>query len=234
MFHRKFGVMVPMKLRDSNSLERSGGFVTDGAVDEDGGVQVGLGHADLGALGRHLALGAADIGAAAEQVGRNARGDPGRHGRQRLGVQLRPRTELRLQIARRDAQQDTERVVRLTEHDLEGRDGRAGLFQDGPGLFHVEPGRRADPELLLDEGQDALLNPDVVAGDLDPLLGDPVLHVIRGHVGQQGHQGGIVVFDRSIQVGIGGLDRAAETAPEIELPAQVEAGRPVGIEVADG
>ena len=107
------------------------------------------------------------------------------------------------------------------------RDGRTGLLQDGPRLLHVEPGRRADPEFLLGEGQDSLLDPDVVPGDLDPLLGDPILHVIRGHVRQQGHQGCVVVLHRSIQAGIVRLDVPADAAPEVELPAQVEAVEPV-------
>ena len=32
------------------------------------------------------------------------------------------------------------------------------------------------------------------------------MHVIRRHVGQQGHQGVVVVFDRGIQVGVGRFD----------------------------
>ena len=60
------------------------GIPTDDAVDGDGGVEGGFGHPDLGALGRHLALGAADVGAAAQQVGRDARGDPGGRVRHRV------------------------------------------------------------------------------------------------------------------------------------------------------
>ena len=112
--------------------------------------------------------------------------------------------------------------------DLQGGDGRAGLLQDGPRLLHVEPGRGADPEFLLGEGQDSLLDPDVVPRDLDALLGDPILHVVRGHVRQQGHQGCVIVLHRSIQAGIGRLDVPADAAPQVELPAQVEAVEPVG------
>ena len=108
------------------------------------------------------------------------------------------------------------------------------MFQERSQLFNIDAGRGAHLELLIGESRELLLRPDVVAGNLDPHLGNPVLHVIRSHVGQQGHQRVIEVFDRSIQAGIGRLDRPAEAAPEIELPAQVEAGGPVGIEVADG
>ena len=109
----------------------------------------------------------------------------------------------------------------------QGRDGGAGLFQSGLGLIHVELGHLvdADLELLLDEVQDLLLNLDVGAGNLDPLLGHPVLHVIRRHVGEQCHHGVIVVFDRSVEVGGGGFHIAAEASPEIEFPAQVETGK---------
>ena len=139
-----------------------------------------------------------------------------------------PRAQLRLQVARRHAKQRAECVVGLTELDLKRRDGRTGLLQDGPRLLHVEPGRRADPEFLLGEGQDALLDPDVVPRDLDPLLGDSILHVVRGHVRQQGHQGCVIVLHRCIQAGIVRLDVPADAAPQVELPAQVEAVEPVG------
>ena len=83
-------------------------------------------------------------------------------------------------------------------------------------------------------GHDLLLLLDVVARDLDPLLGHPELHVIRRHVGQERHQGVVVVFDRSVEAAVGGLDGPAVAAPEIQFPAQVEAGGQVGVEVADG
>ena len=124
-----------------------------------------------------------------------------------------PGPEIGLQVARRDAHQDAERVVGLAEQDLLAGDGRAGLLQDGPRLLDVELGRRADAELLRGEGQDALLNPDVVSRDLDPLLGDAVLHVVRGHVGEQRHERRVVVLDRCIQAGVGRLDVSADAAP---------------------
>ena len=217
-----------MKLLVSKNWEKSAASQPSEAVDGDGGVQGGLGHADLSGLGRHLPLGAADVGAPAKQVRRNARGDPGRRVRHRVAAQLGSRAQLRLQVAWRHAEQRAECVVGLTERDLKRRDGRTGLLQDGPRLLHVKPGRGADPEFLLGKGQDSLLNPDVVARDLDPLLGDPILHVVRGHVRQQGHQGRVVVFHRSIEAGIVRLDVPADAAPQVELPAQVEAVEPVG------
>ena len=63
------------------------------------------------------------------------------------------------------------------------------------------------------EGQHAFLNPDVVSRDLDPLLGDPILHVIRGHVGEERDERRVVILHGCIQTGVGRLDVPAEAAP---------------------
>lgn len=94
------------------------------------------------------------------------------------------------------------------------------MFQDGPRLFHVEASRlHANSESLFRQGKDALLDADVLLGNLDALLGNPELHVVRRHVGQQGYQGIVIAVQRCVQVGIGRLDGPAETSPEIQLPA---------------
>ena len=61
---------------------------------------------------------------------------------------------------------------------------------------------------------------------------DRVAHEPR-LVGEQSHQSAVVILDAGIQAGVGGFDAAAETAPEIQLPAQIEAGGPVRVIVAD-
>ena len=62
--------------------------------------------------------------------------------------------------------------------------------------------------------------------DGDPLLEDPVLHVVRAHVGQQDDQHVVVSRDGRLQVGVGGLDRPAESAPQVQFPPDVEARVP--------
>ena len=170
------------------------GIPADGAVDEDGGIKVGFGDADLSRLRSDLALGAANVGTAAQQVGRDAGGDPGGRVRNRRAAQRRPRPQIGREVSRRGAHQGAERIIGLAEHDLECGDRGAGLLEYGPRLLDVEPGRRADAEFLGRECKHTFLNPDVVLRDLDPLLGDPVLHVIRGDVGEEGHERGVVVF----------------------------------------
>ena len=62
----------------------------------------------------------------------------------------------------------------------------ARLFQDGTGLVEVNLRHlfEADFYLLLDHGEDVRLNANIVTGDLEALLGNAILHVIRRHVGQ--------------------------------------------------
>ena len=88
---------------------------------------------------------------------------------------------------------------------------------------HVDLGRGADALLLLGNGHEPLLNTQVVERDLDPQLGNAILHVVGCQVGQQRHQGVVVRFDRGIQRGVGRLHLPAVFAPEIELPVQIEA-----------
>ena len=56
-------------------------------------------------------------------------------------------------------------------------------------------------------------------------MGYAELHVIGRNVAEQGDQYVVIVLDRGIQVGTGAFNRAAEAAPEIEFPGQVEVVR---------
>ena len=67
----------------------------------------------------------------------------------------------------------------------------------------------------------------VLPSQFDPLFERADIHVIRGHVAQQSHQDVVVVLDRRIQAGVGSFDGAAEPAPEIEFPGQVEVEVPL-------
>ena len=87
-----------------------------------------------------------------------------------------------------------------------------------------------DQALLLPQGGDPerfLLKFDVLPGEFQTFLVGPHLDVVRGHLGLQQHQDVVVALHLGIEVGVGGLDRAAETPPEIEFPGGIEAGRPV-------
>src|SRR5205814_996644 len=136
----------------------------------------GFSDPDLSRLSRDLTLGTPEIGPPAQQIRGDAGCHPGRCLEDRLAVQLGPRTQLGLQIAGRGAQQNTEGVGGLPEDDLQGGDRRAGLFQDGSCLLYVQVCPRSDLEALFGEGQDALLNLDVVARDFDALLGNAILY----------------------------------------------------------
>src|SRR5262249_34995014 len=147
------------------------------AVNKYGRIQIRFGNADQGALRCHLTFGTADVWAAAQQVcrnagsnpGRNAGSSPGRNGLQWIGAELQTWPQLRCEVTGRDAEQGTERVIRLAKGDLKGRNRGASLFQNRLGLVHIKLGHfvDADPELLFDEGQGAFLNALVVLCDLD-------------------------------------------------------------------
>jgi len=104
-------------------------------------------------------------------------------------------------------------------------DGRYdALYLSNYATIHVQVERRGRPgiEARLDDLQGLPLHAHVVPGVRDALLVSSILRVIRGHVAQQGNQGGVVVLDRGVQaVGVI-FDRPPEPAPEVEFPGQVE------------
>ena len=128
------------------------------------GVKVGLGDADLGTLGGRLALGPADVRAAAQQVGRNAGGDLGGRGKNVAWTEPGP------QLFRGDAEQDTQLVVGLPEADLQLGDLGLGLLQGTPGLEHVQLSRRAGFITRFGDLQRLTLEIHVDSGIRDSLL----------------------------------------------------------------
>ena len=189
--------------------------------------QVGLGDADLRALRGERALGDADVGAAAQEIG----GDAERDARRRVRDHGAARADQVVEVARRDAEQDRERVLGLPDAGLEVGDERARVFEQRGGLRRVEPGHLAGLELLVGDREAALLDRDVGVRDVEPLLERAELDVVRRHLGEQRHQHVVVRGDRGEQLGVGRLDAAAEPAPEVDLPGRVEAGLPVVEEV---
>jgi hypothetical protein len=101
------------------------GGEADVAEQREGREQVCLGDADLRALRGELALGASNVGTAAQHLGGNADRD--------LCVRRRNRprvvAEDVAQVARRNAQQNAERVLGLTNRRLQHRNGRFGESQ---------------------------------------------------------------------------------------------------------
>ena len=129
--------------------------------------------------------------------------------------------------ARRRRHQDAQLVGRLATCRFQGRDACLGLSKVRLALRHVQLGRGAVVELHLRQVQADLLVLDVLAGIVQPLLGRPHVNVALGDLGEQQHQGVVVVVDRSLQLRIGRFQGAAIKAPEVELPGQVRAHGPV-------
>ncbi len=137
-----------------------------------------------------------------------------------------------IQPSRRYAQQDAQLVGGLAPGDLQGRNRGLGLREIRVGLGHVEPRRLAVAIVVsqLRQHQAPRLDHDVLGGVLEPLLGRAKIDVVLGDLGEQQHQGVVVVFDRHVQVGVGRFDGPAEPAPKVEFPGKARAGGPVVVE----
>ena len=212
MFQVNEGPTLPVEGLFLEEVPEVLGGVADRAVDGDVGIKLGLGNADLRALGGCLPFGTADIGPAAEQVRRDADG----HFRRRRGN--RPRTEPGLQVLGRNAQQDAQLIRGLAQGNFQLRDAGLGLLQRAPRLVHVELADDADLQLSFDDLQRLALQGDVLLGVLDSLLGRAIRHIIRRHVAQERDQHVVVVLDRGIQGGGIGFDGPPQAAPEVESP----------------
>ena len=89
----------------------------------------------------------------------------------------------------------------------------------------------AGVEAGLDDLQDVVLQFHIVPGQLDLFLRLPHLHVVLGHVAQQGDQHGVVVLHRPFQLGLGAQHLTAVESPEVQLPGQIEAEVPLVAEL---
>ena len=188
------------------------------------GIEVGLGDADLGALGGRLALGPADVRTAAQQIGRNTSGRGGRR------VKNGAWTEPCPQFFRGDAEQDAQLVVGLAEADLQLGDLGFGLFEGAPGLEHVQLTRRAGLEARFGDLQRLPQQFHIGPGVRDSLFDGAHLRIVRRHVAQQGDQHVIEVLDRGVQAVVGRFNGPAKLAPEVEFPGEGEPERPLVVE----
>ena len=74
----------------------------------------------------------------------------------------------------------------------------------------------------------------VFLGQLDPFLGLPHVDVVLRRVGQQRDEHRVVVFQRSLELGVGALNLAAVESPKVQFPGQVETQTPVVVELEGG
>ena len=186
-------------------------------VRKTAGIEIGDRHADAGGGGRELVLGLADVRPALEQRRRH----PGRHLRQR---ELLHQRKAARHLLGRAADQHADRVLRLLDLAL-------GLHHRLGGLRH-EDLRLADVDHAGDTAGLAHLHDlQVLLACLERALGDLQLVVeraeveVRGrHVGHQGAEDEAPRVHRGQQVGARRFGGSPETAPEIDLERQVEAG----------
>ena len=121
------------------------------------------------------------------------------------------------------AQQDRQGVLHLLQGQLERRDGRLGVVQQRLGLVEVQLAGHAALEFRSRDLNALGLEVDVLGGDFQPLLVRADHQVVLGHLGNEGHHRVVVFRDARIELRRGLLDHASELAPEIGLPANVEA-----------
>ena len=146
---------VPLDRRQDDGQEAFGteqirqvvGGVAQESVDRQPRIQIGLGHADLRALGGDVALGTAHVGTPPEQVGRHAHGHFDRRTGDAAGRQLVG------QVGDRVSQQNAQLVGGLAAAGDQRRNERFGLGQIGAGLGDVQFGGGAAVEALFGQPQ---------------------------------------------------------------------------------
>ena len=133
--------------------------------------------------------------------------------------------EALFQLLRRHTQQHAKPVGRDASRELLRRHLALDLVEQGFGLREVDLGHRAGLEFFIREPDRLLLQLGVLVEQVDLPLQDAELHVVRGDVCDHGHEDVGIVLDGGVELRARGFDRAAEAAPEIEFPGQVEVGR---------
>ncbi len=164
-------------------------------------------------------FGPADVRPPAQQIRWQADRGGGRSGRD-----VGRRRELRHQGGGLLTQQETERVDRLAGRGFQLRDYRGGGRHLGFRVGHIQTADKPALEPLAGQPGAVLLGGEVLPGDLDALLKSAQLDVVARHFRRQGYQNVAAILHGGLQVGIGGLDVAANAAEDVQLPAGVEAG----------
>ena len=183
------------------------------------GEQLGRGDPDPRRGGVNVRFGAADIRPLAQQLRGQAVRDRGRSGRD-----VARRRELRHQGGGLLAQQETKRVDGLARGGFQLGDCGGGGRHLGVGIGHIQAADETAFEAQAGQTRAVPLGGEVLAGDLDALLGGAQLDVVARHFGRQRHQDVAARLHGGLQVGIGGLDAAADAAEDVQLPAGVKAG----------
>ncbi|MNP09796.1 hypothetical protein D3C76_1019160 [compost metagenome] len=187
------------------------------AAEADPWEQVGLGHADVGRGGCQLALGAADIRAALEQLAgvthRQGLGD---------GRQLR-RREVDGQGVRALAKQGGDAITRPHLFGLQLRHAGLDRRQAGIGTHHVKV--VADPGVTQGYGDATriLLGLEVGQGDLLAQLCTAQLAIGIDQFGDQADLQLLQVGLRGVLLGIAGFQLALDAAEQVQFPGHVQA-----------
>jgi hypothetical protein len=105
---------------------------------------------------------------------------------------------------------------------LEGRDFRLSIFQQRFGLLHIQFIAQSSGKAVGGQAQDFLLSPDVVLGDVQPLLIGAGADVIARDLGHHGNEHiPLAVFSHA-DLCAGGLDLPAGATENVQLPCGIE------------
>jgi hypothetical protein len=179
--------------------------------------QIGFRDADVRCRGGELTFGAADVGPAQEQFGRQADW----HLR-RLRGDRRGFGQFRLQCSGLLSQQKFDAMRRGLNCAFQRRHFRARGRQHGFRLLHIQVGGEAVGEAVLRDGQGFFLRFDVLVGDGQPFLVAAQVNVIACDLTEQRHQNiTLAKFGRG-QLRLGRFDRAAFAAEHVNFPRRIE------------
>ena len=194
------------------------GLEAGGAGEVEFGEEVGGGGADEGGLRGEFAFGLLDVGAAAEQIGRQADGDL-----RRRGWDGRDGGQFAGERARRKGEEETETVDGDLNGTLQGRNGGLGGGEKRGSLRDIEVAGEALVVALAGEVEGVLLGGDVLFGDGETLLGGAGLDVAAGDLAEEGDEDVAPAEFGGGELGVGGFDVAAVAAEDVDFPGSIEA-----------
>ncbi len=189
------------------------------AAEAEIGIAGGVGGAEPGRLRGQRPLRRPDVGALAQDLGRDADDHGLGHGRDRG----RGRQTV-VDGARRPAEKNGQAIARLGQARLEGRDLGQRLGLGGTGLVEVQA---ADEAGLVAPAGDLAglgLESQVLLGQGDPRLKRPDLDIVGDHLGGEGDLRVAEAGGRGFELGGRRLEGAPVRAEDVRLPAGVEAG----------